>query len=65
MSIAQAAAAFDVTPRTIYLAIDAHRIPYVKAFGVRYMKPSDLRDALLRGQNDAPRGRGRPRKVAA
>jgi hypothetical protein len=64
ITITQAAAAFDVTERSIYSAIEQHKIPYVKVFGVRYMAPADLRHALVLGSNTAPRGRGRPRKAA-
>jgi hypothetical protein len=63
ITIAQAAAAFGVTERSIYNAIDAHCIPFVKAFGVRYLQPTDLRRALVPAANRGPRGRGRPRKV--
>jgi excisionase family DNA binding protein len=65
VTIAQAAAAFGVTERTVYLAIDRHRIPFVKVFDVRYLEPDDLRRALVHDQNSAPRGRGRPRNAAA
>jgi hypothetical protein len=63
ISIAQAAAAFSVTERSIYNLIEAHHVPYVKVFGVRYMTPNDLRHALVGVENSAPRRRGRPRKV--
>jgi hypothetical protein len=63
ISIAQAAAAFRVTERSIYNLIEAHHIPYVKVFAVRYMTPNDLRRALVGDENSAPRRRGRPRKV--
>ena len=65
ITITQAAAAFNVTDRSIYNAIEQHRIPYVKVFGVRYIMPADLRRALVLDSNTAPRGRGRPRKAAA
>ena len=65
ITIAQAAAAFRVTERCVYNAIETHRIPFVKVFGVRYMAPADLRRALVLDSNTAPRGRGRPRKAAA
>jgi hypothetical protein len=62
-SIADLAAAFDVTERTIYNAIAQHAIPYVKVFNVRYLDPADLHRALIAG-NTAPRTRGRPKKAA-
>jgi hypothetical protein len=64
VTIAQAAAAFRVTERAIYQAIDLQKIPFSKVFGARYLEPDDLRRALVQSQNEAPRGRGRPRKVA-
>ena len=62
--IEDAAAAFDVTVRAIYLAIARHRIPYTKIFNVRYLEPDDLRRALVSEQN-TQRRRGRPRKTTA
>ncbi len=64
ISITQAAAAFGVTERAIYLAIARHNIPFVKVFNTRYMGLADLRRTLLAQANAAPRSRGRPRKVA-
>jgi len=64
VTIAQAAAAFNVSERSVYLAIEARSIPFVKVFGVRYLEPDDLRRALVLDQSSAPRGRGRPRKAA-
>jgi hypothetical protein len=64
VTIEQAAEAFGVTPRAIYQKIDAHNIPYIKVFDIRYLDPNDLRTALIVDRNSAPRGRGRPRKVA-
>jgi hypothetical protein len=64
ITIAQAAAAFEVTERAIYKAIEALRIPYVKAFGVRYMRPSDMRRALVGDADLARHGRrGRPQRA--
>ena len=51
MTIAQLAAAFGVTDRAVYNAIEEHRIPFVKIFNVRYLEPNDLRLALVRGSN--------------
>jgi excisionase family DNA binding protein len=64
ITLAQAAAAFGVTERSIYNAIEAHGIPFVKVFGVRYLALGDLRRALVPDPSRAPRGRGRPRKAA-
>lgn len=65
VTIEQAAQAFGVTTRSIYNAIARHRIPFVRAFGTRFLAPDDLRRCLLAEGNAAPRGRGRPRKHAA
>jgi len=65
VTIPQAAAALDVTTRCIYGAITRHHIPYVRIFGVRYISPAALRAALSPESADAPRRRGRPRKIAA
>ena len=65
ITIAQAAAALGVTERSVYNAIEAHRVPYVKVFNTRYLALDDLRRALVHDHNVATRGRGRPRKVAA
>ena len=64
VTIAQAAAAFHVSERAIYLAIERDHIPYVKVFDVRYLEPDDLRRAVVKNQNLERRGRGRPRKAA-
>jgi hypothetical protein len=64
MTIAQLAAAFGVTDRAVYNAIEEHRVPFVKIFNVRYLEPSELRQALVKGSNSPARGRGRPRKAA-
>jgi Homeodomain-like domain len=62
-TIKQIAAALDVTERTIYNIIDAHHVPYIKALGVRWLEPDDIRRALLGKLEPPPPRRGRPRKV--
>ena len=66
LTIAQLAAAFDVTERAIYSLIDRYRIPFIRVFNERLLKPDDVRHALL-GETPLPppRPRGRPRKSAA
>jgi len=64
VTIEQAAVALGVTQRSVYNAITRKRIPFVRIFSVRYLEPGALRTALLGEVNAAPRGRGRPRKVA-
>ncbi len=65
ITIAQASAAFNVTDRWIYKAIEQHQIPYVKVFGVRYIAINALREALVKEVNASPKGRGRPRTRSA
>ena len=65
-SYSQIAAALGCTERAVYILVDRYRIPYIIVLNRRYVEPSAIREALLRDQvNAAPRGRGRPRKVAA
>lgn len=65
ITIAETAAAFRVTERSVYNAIDRYRVPFVKVFGVRYLRPEDLRKALIAAEtNSPPRRRGRPRSTA-
>ena len=64
VTIEQAAAALNVTERSVYNAITRHSIPFVRVFGVRYLKPDAIRAALLGEITKEPRPRGRPRKAA-
>jgi len=64
VTIKQAAAALNVTDRSVYNAITQHNIPFVLVFGVRYLSPAALRSALVRETTREPRRPGRPRKAA-
>lgn len=63
ITVAEAAAAFEVTERTIYNAIAQHKIPFVTLMRTRYVKPEDMCKAFFE-QHTPPRGRGRPKKAA-